>query len=52
VDLIITEMGVMAVTDEGIVLKEINPEFTVEDVIKLTEAKLIVPKNLKEMKIE
>jgi len=52
VDLIITEMGVMAVTDEGIVLKEINPEFTVEDVIKLTEAKLIVPKNLKKMKIE
>jgi len=52
VDLIITEMGVMEVTDEGIVLKEINPEFTVNDVKKLTEAKLIIPKKLKEMKIE
>jgi acetate CoA/acetoacetate CoA-transferase beta subunit len=52
VDMIITEMGVMKVTDEGIVLTEINPEFSVEDVKKLTEAKLIIPKKLKEMKIE
>jgi acetate CoA/acetoacetate CoA-transferase beta subunit len=52
VDLIITEMGVMEVTKEGIVLKEINPEFTIEDVKKLTEAKLIIPEKLKEMKIE
>jgi len=52
VDMIITEMGVMRVTDEGIVLEEINPEFTVEDVKKLTEAKLIIPKRLREMKIE
>ncbi len=51
VDLIITEMGVMEVTDEGILLKEINPEFTVEDVKKLTDTKLIIPKKLKEMKI-
>ena len=32
VDMIITEMGVMNVTDKGIELVEIHPEFTVEDV--------------------
>jgi len=44
VNLIITEMGVIEVTDEGFVLKEINPQFTVEEVQKATEAKLIVDK--------
>ncbi|NCB29552.1 MAG: 3-oxoacid CoA-transferase subunit B, partial [Clostridia bacterium] len=38
VNLIITEMGVMEVTDKGLVLKEINPEFTVEQVQEATEA--------------
>jgi 3-oxoacid CoA-transferase, B subunit len=47
VNLIITEMGVMEITPEGIVLKEINPEFTVEEVQAATEAKLIVPNNIK-----
>lgn len=49
VNLIITEMGVMEITDEGILLKEINPEFTVEEVQAATEAKLIIAKDLKEM---
>jgi acetate CoA/acetoacetate CoA-transferase beta subunit len=49
VDLIITEMGVMEVTDKGLVLKEINPEYSIEDVQKATEAKLIIPKDLKPM---
>lgn len=49
VNLIITEMGVMEVTKEGIVLKEINPEFTVEQVQEATEAKLIISKDLKPM---
>lgn len=49
VDLIITEMGVMEVTDKGLVLTEINPEFTVEDVKNATEAELIVADDLKEM---
>ena len=48
--MIITEMGVMEITKEGIVLTEINPEFTVEQVQAATEAKLIVSPNLKEMK--
>jgi len=47
VNLIITEMGVMEITPEGIVLKEINPEFSVEDVQAATEAKLIIPADLK-----
>lgn len=47
VNLIITEMGVMEVTPEGIVLKEINPEFTVEEVQAATEAKLIIAADLK-----
>lgn len=47
VNIIITEMGVMEITPEGIVLKEINPEFTVEEVQAATEAKLIIPNDIK-----
>ena len=43
VDLIITEMGVMEVQPgRGLVLTEINPEFTVEQVQAATQAKLSV----------
>jgi acetate CoA/acetoacetate CoA-transferase beta subunit len=49
VNLIITEMGVMEVTLQGIVLKEINPEFTVEQVQAVTEAELITAVDLKPM---
>jgi acetate CoA/acetoacetate CoA-transferase beta subunit len=42
-------MGVMEVTDEGLVLKEINPKYTVEDVQKATGAPLIISENLIEM---
>ena len=49
VNLIITEMGVMAITPEGIVLQEIHPEFTVEQVQAATEAQLIISNNLKPM---
>ncbi|HEY8362920.1 MAG TPA: CoA transferase subunit B [Tissierellaceae bacterium] len=51
VDLIITEMGVIEVTDKGLVLKEINPEYTVEEVQAATEAKLIIDENLKKMEV-
>lgn len=47
VNLIVTEMGVMEVTSEGIVLKEYNPEFTVEEIQAATEAKLIIADDLK-----
>ncbi|WP_422485949.1 3-oxoacid CoA-transferase subunit B [Gudongella sp. DL1XJH-153] len=51
VDFIVTEMGLMEVTEEGIVLKEINPEFTVEQVQEATEAKLIIADDLKDMQV-
>lgn len=51
VDFIVTEMGLMEVTEEGIVLKEINPEFTIEQVQEATEAKLIIADDLKDMQI-
>jgi acetate CoA/acetoacetate CoA-transferase beta subunit len=43
---IITEMGVMDVTKEGLVLTELAPGYTVEQVQAATEAKLIVSDNL------
>ena len=49
VGIIITEMGVMDVTDEGIVLKEYNPEFTLEEIQAATEAPLIISPDLKPM---
>ena len=50
VDMIVTEMGVMVITDKGIKLVEINPEYTVEQVQEATGAKLIIADDLKEMK--
>ena len=51
VNMIITEMGVMEVTEDGLVLKEINPEFTVDEVQAATEAELIIADDLKEMEV-
>ncbi|MDR0661314.1 MAG: 3-oxoacid CoA-transferase subunit B [Prevotellaceae bacterium] len=51
VEMIITEMGVMEITDKGIVLKEVNPEFTVEQVQEATEATLMVADALKDMEV-
>lgn len=50
VDMIVTEMGVMEVTKEGIVLTELNPDYTVEQVQEATEANLIISPDLREMK--
>lgn len=49
VNMIITEMCVLEVTPQGLVLTEINPEFTVEQVLGATEATLIIPENIKSM---
>lgn len=51
VDLIITEMGVMEITPQGILLTEINPEYSVEDVQNATEAQLLIADDLKTMGI-
>jgi acetate CoA/acetoacetate CoA-transferase beta subunit len=49
VDLIITEMAVMKVTDNGLELIEYNPSFTVQEIQAATEAKLIISPSLKEI---
>ena len=49
VNMIITEMGVMDVTDKGLVLKEYNPEFTVDQIKEATDADLIIADDLKPM---
>ena len=49
VNMIVTEMGVMEVTPEGLVLTELHPDFTKEQVQEATEAKLIISPNLKSM---
>ncbi len=50
VNMIVTEMGVMEVTPEGIKLTEINPLFTVEEIQAQTEATLIISEELTDMK--
>jgi 3-oxoacid CoA-transferase subunit B len=47
VDTIVTELAFIRVTREGLVLEEIAPDVTVEDVQKVTEPKLIVKQPLK-----
>lgn len=51
VNMIVTEMGVMEVTEHGIVLKEYNSDFTIDEIQACTEAKLIISENLKPMQI-
>ena len=47
VDMIVTDLAVIDVTPEGLVLREVAPGVTPEDVQKLTEPKLRVSENLK-----
>lgn len=49
VDMIITEMGVMEVTPEGIVLKELHPDYTLDQIKEATECELIISPDLKDM---
>ena len=49
VNTIVTEMAYMQVTPQGLVLEEVAPGLTAEDVQKATGAKLIVSPNLKTM---
>ena len=46
-DLIVTDMAVLERTDKGLVLKEVAPGYTVEDVLRNTEAELIVADDIK-----
>jgi 3-oxoacid CoA-transferase subunit B len=49
VNTIVTELAVIQVTPDGLVLEEIAPDTTVEEVQKLTAAKLIVKQPLQTM---
>jgi len=49
VDLIVTELAVIEVTPEGLVLREVAPGVTAEDVQKATEPKLRIAPDLKMM---
>ena len=49
VDLIVTERCVLRVSEEGLVLEEINPLFTLEDITSTVEADLIIPSHLQNM---
>ena len=49
VDTIVTEMAYIRVTPEGLLLEEIAPGLTVEDVQRATEAKLRVSSDIKTM---
>ena len=51
VNMIVTERCVIQVTPEGLVLTEINPLFTIDDIKSSTEADFRVSKYLKEMEI-
>jgi acetate CoA/acetoacetate CoA-transferase beta subunit len=52
VSLIVTDLAVIEPTEEGLVLREVAPGVTKEQVIAATDAKLIVPNNVSVMPIE
>ncbi len=51
VDLIVTELAVLEPTEKGLVLREVAPGVTTEQVIAATEARLIVPDQVPTMPI-
>jgi len=51
VDLIVTDLAVVAVTPAGLVLRETAPGITVADVMAHTEARLIVPDTVPAMQL-
>jgi 3-oxoacid CoA-transferase B subunit len=51
VDRIYTDMAIINITSDGLVLKEIAPGFTIEDVQRVTEPRLIVSEDLKEISV-
>ncbi|MBI2832692.1 MAG: 3-oxoacid CoA-transferase subunit B [Chloroflexi bacterium] len=51
VDLIVTDVAVIEVTEEGLLLKELAPGWTVNEVQAITEPKLIISPDLKEIEL-
>lgn len=51
VDLVVTDIAVIEVTGEGLLLKELAPGWTAEEVQALTEPKLMIAPELKEIEL-
>jgi 3-oxoacid CoA-transferase B subunit len=51
VNIIVTDLAVIEVTPEGLLLKEFAPDWTPEEVQSQTEARLIIADDLKEMEL-
>lgn len=51
VDMIITEMGVMNITEKGVELVELNSEFTLDEIKAATGCELIISSELKPMRL-
>ena len=51
VNIIITDLAVIRVTEKGLLLEEVAPGFTADEIQAVTEPKLIISKDLREMKI-
>lgn len=51
VTLIVTDMALIRITDKGAVLEEVAAGLTVEEVLKHTEAELIIADNIKEFDV-
>ncbi len=51
VDLIVTEMGVIEITQKGMLLTELAPEFSIQQVQAATEATLQISENLRVMSL-
>ena len=51
VDLIVTDIAVMEVADEGLALREVAPGWTAEEVQAETDADLVVSPDLREIEL-
>jgi len=51
VDIIVTDLGVIEVTPEGFLLKEVAPGWTAQEVQALTEAPLMVSEDVKDVEL-
>jgi 3-oxoacid CoA-transferase subunit B len=51
VNMIFTDLAVIGITPQGLLLKEIYPGLTVEDIQSVTEPRLLVAPDLKEIEL-
>jgi 3-oxoacid CoA-transferase subunit B len=51
VDMIVTDLAVIEVSDKGLVLKEVAPGWTAKEIQELTEPRLIIAPDLKEIEL-